>query len=252
MATNNSINANTTGIVGYIGSAFTATSATQYNVVVGGASTSTLAMVAPSATSGIPLVSGGSSANPSFTTAAVAGGGTGFVTAAVNGVVYGNTTSPLGVTAAGTNGQVLLGATSAAPAFATLTSTGGTIAYTLGANSLNLDVVDGGFVWSVITADQVAAVNNGYIANKAGLLTLTLPTTAAAGTTLALTGMNTALGWKLGQNANQIVHFGTSTTTTGTGGSLASINIRDSIELVCVVANLEWNVINSVGNITVV
>ncbi len=54
-------------------------SPTQYNTQVGGAS-GTLANVAPSATSGVPLVSGGSSANPSFTTAVVAGGGTGVVT----------------------------------------------------------------------------------------------------------------------------------------------------------------------------
>jgi hypothetical protein len=50
-------------------------SPTQYNVQVGGAS-GTLSNVAPSATSGVPLVSGGASANPSFTTATIAGGGT--------------------------------------------------------------------------------------------------------------------------------------------------------------------------------
>jgi hypothetical protein len=110
----------------------------------------------------------------------------------------------------------------------------------------------GGMTWSVITADQNAAVNNGYICNKAGLLTLTLPTTAAAGTLLGITGMNNATGWKIGQNANQIIHFGSSDTTTGTGGSLASSATRDSVQLVCVVANLEWNVLNAQGNITYV
>ena len=39
----------------------------------------------------------------------------------------------------GTNGQVIVGATAGSPAFATLTSTGGTITYTLGANTLNID-----------------------------------------------------------------------------------------------------------------
>jgi hypothetical protein len=34
--------------------------------------------------------------------------------------------------------------------------------------------------------------------------------------------MNTALGWQVAQNANQIIHFGSVNTTTGVGGSLAS------------------------------
>ena len=72
----------------------------------------------------------------------VAHGGTGFITAAADGILYGNTTSALGVTSAGTNGQVLLGATSAAPAFATLTSSASSMTYTTGANTLNLDVAN--------------------------------------------------------------------------------------------------------------
>ncbi len=40
----------------------------------------------------------------------------------------------------GTNGQVLIGSTGANPAFATLTSSAGSIAFTTGAGSLNLDV----------------------------------------------------------------------------------------------------------------
>lgn len=76
----NSINESTTGIVGFTGTAFTATPATQYNVQVGGATSSTLSNIAPSATSGVPLISQGSSSNPTFGTAVVAGGGTGVTT----------------------------------------------------------------------------------------------------------------------------------------------------------------------------
>ena len=94
-------------------------------------------------------------------------------------------------------------------------------------------------------------VDNGYIANKAGLLTFTLPTTCAVGKVLRVTGMNTALGWKIAQSANQIIHFGTSTTTTGAGGYISSVNIHDSVELVCIVANLEFVVVSSTGNITI-
>ena len=102
--------------------------------------------------------------------------------------------------------------------------------------------------WSVITADQTAEVNNGYLTNKGTLLTLTLPTTAAVGSMLRVSGMNAGL-WKIAQNASQVIHFGKTDTTTGTGGFLLATQARDSVELVCCVANNEWNVISSVGNI---
>lgn len=52
----------------------------------------------------------------------VAAGGSGAVTFTTNGVLYGSGTSPLGVTAAGTTGQVLVGNTGAAPSWATVSS----------------------------------------------------------------------------------------------------------------------------------
>jgi hypothetical protein len=114
-------------------------------------------------------------------------------------------------------------------------------------------VVTGGFLWSVITADQTALINNGYICNKGSALLLTLPATASIGDRIRVTGINTALGWKVVQNANQQIFFGTQSTTVGAAGFLQSTAIRDSIEIVCVVAgsSTNWNVISSVGNITV-
>ena len=52
----------------------------------------------------------------------VAAGGTGDTTLTVNGVLYGNGTSAVGVTAAGTTGQVLVGNTGSAPSWATVSS----------------------------------------------------------------------------------------------------------------------------------
>ena len=57
-----------------------------------------------------------------------------------NAVQIGNSSGSLTSLALGTNGQVLLGATGAAPAFAALTSTGDTLTFTPGVNSLNIDV----------------------------------------------------------------------------------------------------------------
>ena len=52
----------------------------------------------------------------------VAAGGSGAVTFTANGVLYGNGTSPFGVTAAGVTGEVLVGNTGGAPSWATVSS----------------------------------------------------------------------------------------------------------------------------------
>ncbi len=166
------------------------------------------------------------------------------------------TTTSVGVpvaTALATDGQVIIGSTAGAPAAATLTAGAG-ISITPGSNSISIAATGTGLTWSVITADQSAVAGNGYICNKAGLLTLTLPASGAIGDIIEVTGINTALGWKIGQNANQQIFFGNQNTTLGTGGSLASAATRDSIKIVCVVsgASSVYNVISSMGNITYV
>jgi hypothetical protein len=52
----------------------------------------------------------------------VAAGGSGAVTFTANGILYGNGTSPFGVTAAGVTGEVLVGNTGGAPSWATVSS----------------------------------------------------------------------------------------------------------------------------------
>jgi hypothetical protein len=131
--------------------------------------------------------------------------------------------------------------------------TSGQVLSTNGSGTLSWATASGGggLTWTATTADATMAVDNGYLANKSiGTLTLTLPTTAAVGKTIRVSGMQNV--WKIAQNASQIIHFGKSDTTTGTGGYLQSTNARDAVELVCCVANNEWNVISSIGNITIV
>ncbi len=95
------------------------------------------------------------------------------------------------------------------------------------------------------------AVNTGYTANNAALVTLTLPATAAFGSVIAVVGKGAGL-WKIAQNASQTIHFGFVNTTTGTGGSLASTLQYDVVYLVCTTANTDFTVVQSIGNITVV
>ena len=122
-----------------------------------------------------------------------------------------------------------------------------------GTNTLTISDTGGGLPWTVITVNQTAVINNGYITNKASTLTLLLPATAAIGSVIRVTGINTATGWSITQNANQQIFFGSSSTTIGVTGSLTSTAIRDSVELVCVVAGAStvWNVISSIGSPTI-
>ncbi len=66
-----------------------------------------------------------------------------------------------------------------------------------------------GFPWSAVTADTQMSKNNGYIANSANLLTLTLPLSAdvSVGDTLRVAGLG-AGGWKIAQNASQRILTG--------------------------------------------
>ena len=182
---------------------------------------------------------------------AVASGATGLATLTAHSVQVGAGTSAITQIGVGASGSVLLGATAADPAFALLTSSGGTIAFTTGANSLNLEAAtaSGSFVWSVITTSQTAAINNGYITNSASLITVTLPATAAVGTLFEIAGIGTG-GWQLGQAASQYINFGAHVTTTGTGGYLASTLTNDTVKVVCTVANVGFIVTSAVGNIT--
>jgi hypothetical protein len=149
-----------------------------------------------------------------------------------------------------TNGQLAIGSTGADPVAATITAGTG-VSVSNGAGTITINAIGAGLTWTAVTgATQVMAVNNGYIANRAGTVAFTLPTTSAVGDIVAVTGINTATGWSIAYTTNQQIFFGTSSATITTG-SLASVNIRDTVFLVCVTANLTWNVFSSIGNITV-
>jgi hypothetical protein len=104
--------------------------------------------------------------------------------------------------------------------------------------------------WSVETGAAVApAVNKGYITNRGGGITYTLPTTAAVGSIIRICSI--AGLWTIAQNAGESIVFGAFTTTVGAGGSLVATNVGDTIEIVCTVADTTWAVLSSIGNITV-
>ncbi len=105
--------------------------------------------------------------------------------------------------------------------------------------------------WTDVSGtSQTLAANQGYTADNGALVTFTLPASAAVGDMYVITGRG-AGGWKVAQLSGQQIHFGALATTSGTGGSLASTGQYDSVGIVCTVANVEFNVVESIGQIEV-
>lgn len=209
-----------------------------------------------------------------------------------DGVIVSHGTDPFTSTNAGSNGQVLIGATGAEPAFSTITSTGGTISFILGTNALNMetggavattytcdtgsatpatnnlnvlggvnctttgsgstvtvDVQGIGTTWIEVTGTSVsAAINTGYILNNAGLVTVNLPGTFAVGDEIRLAGKGAGL-WVADNPAGDVIHFGNQDTSSG--GTVTATNRYDCLHILGTVANAEWTVLTSVGNLTV-
>ncbi len=111
----------------------------------------------------------------------------------------------------------------------------------------------GGFLnWQTITAtSQGLLAGNGYVANAGTLLTFTLPLTCDVGDTIQILGKGVGK-FKIAQNAGQAIVYGKLTTTIGVMGSLDAEHDKDSIELICTETNVEFQVVDSVGNLTVV
>jgi len=108
----------------------------------------------------------------------------------------------------------------------------------------------GGLTWSVETGEtKQAAIDCGYIVNRGGGMTITLPSTAAIGSVIEIVGLDGI--WILAQNASEEVFFGNQSTTEGAGGTLTATNAGDCIRIVCIVADTDWRVVSSIGNITV-
>ena len=146
----------------------------------------------------------------------------------------------------------------AVPAANNLNVFGGVGASTSGAGStITVNVTSASFDWNTVTSagnpNQIV-IENGYKTNdNVTRVVLLLPATATLGDTFRVMGYGTA-GWQITQNANQKIYLGITTTTPGVGGSLASTQNHDSIELTCIVsgASTEWQASSVIGNITVV
>lgn len=153
----------------------------QFNPIVG-SSNGTISSVTPSPIVGVPFISQGSSANPSFGTALVAGGGTGSTNLASNNLLLGNGTSPVSGLGNATNGQLPIGSTGSAPVLSTLTA-GANVTITNGPGSVIIASTGGGSPGVLFTPElkfnglnvgMTYAANYGYYSIVGSILFYTL------------------------------------------------------------------------------
>lgn len=134
----------------------------------------------------------------------------------------------------------------------TITSPSGTVTVGYVSPNITLDVASS-FVWNVVTSatnPTTLVKKNGYIPKGAGVVQFMLPAAAAIGDTFIIAGYGNL--WTLGQNAGQSITLGTQTTQVGVLGSVTATQVRDVVEIVCVTANTEFQIISGVGNLTIV
>lgn len=177
----------------------------------------------------------------------VSEGGTGGASFTANAVLLGNGTSALSSAGAQSDGQLLIGRSGLAPVAAALTA-GTNISITNGVGSITIDCTAAGLAWTDVSGTSATmAVNNGYQANNAALVTLTLPAVAAFGSIIRVKGAG-AGGWRIAQPSGVQVIAGTQSTTVGVTGMVDSTQQYDAVELFCAVANTTWHVLSSFGN----
>jgi hypothetical protein len=164
-------------------------------------------------------------------------------------------------------GYVLAGAGAATtPAFAQLTSSDHTLSIDSSVpGTIDFKIPGAGSHWEVVDADQTLEVNHGYIVDDvtAGVrVDLTLPSSAVVGSVIQVMLLGTTFGWRIIQGANQQIRQATTwesgkTSTVGAAGYVDCINPNissqisryASIEMVCVTADLEWNILSATGEI---
>lgn len=127
---------------------------------------------------------------------------------------------------------------------------GGTGIATAGSGStITINGVGGGYETTVVTADTPAAVNRGYITNKAGTsCVITLPATAAVGDSIRISGLG-ATGWTVTANTGQTISM--NATTSASAGTAVNTSRYQTIEVMCIVANTQWEILTSSDAVTI-
>lgn len=187
------INLTAAALTGFVSVLFGGTGATALalNRVLIGNGTAAIAS-SNIATTGLPLVGNGTSAAPGFAVLGLSGGGIGTTTLTPFGLVYGNGTSPVGITAAGGVGLPLLGnGTAIQPGFAVLGVVGGG----LGTGTTTPFAVLVGGTTATSQVQSIATTGaSGLVLTSQGSAIAPIFAAAGAGTVTSVTGAGLATG----------------------------------------------------------
>lgn len=109
-----------------------------------------------------------------------------------------------------------------------------------------------GFPYVDVTATSITMTPNTiYYPNSASLCTLTLPSTFNQNDVFQIVGKG-AGGWKIAQQAGQVVRLTSTSTTTGTGGSVSSGSRYDTMVLRVLTPNTELSATARNGSLVIV
>ena len=114
-------------------------------------------------------------------------------------------------------------------------------------------IVPAGIMWHSVTSaanPTVLTANNGYTPKGVGVVQFDLPASAAFGDTFYIAGYGNL--WTISQNAGQSITLGIQQSSIGVSGSVSATQVRDSCTILCTVANSEFQIINSTGNLNFV
>ena len=83
------------------------------------------------------------------------------------------------------------------------------------------------------------------------MVTISLPAAASVGDRIQVGDAGAGGGWVITQRSYQIIYFLSINTTSGTGGSIASVGNYNAVTLRCVIADTTWFVETATGNLVV-
>jgi hypothetical protein len=232
----NSLNISTVGILGNTGTAITATAVTQYDVIVGGSTSSTLSSVGPGS-SGQVLQSGGNAANPAYSTATYPATATGTGTLlradgtnwsattstypntnAVSTLLYASSANVMSALTTVNNG-VLITSASGVPSWLAAGTTGQILTATTGSPASWASPAPAAIT---ITGDSGGGLNSSSFTFTGGTTGLTF---SGSGTTETLTGTLVVANGGTGKNSfTAYMPIVGGTTTTGALQSVAVTN----------------------------
>lgn len=149
-------------------------------------------------------------------------GGTGRITLTDNGVLYGDVVSPVGMTAAGTDGQVLIGATGAPPAFGAVGGTQG-VTITGGANTLSIGLVN--VPNSALANSSITVIGGSGISVTGSPVSLGgAVTISATGTIVTQFSADSGIATPSGNNINLLGTSAQGLTTSASGATVTFTN----------------------------